>query len=144
MRLKFTTSSLCLVIFLGLAPSSRGANLIMTNVQGSAAATWAANWKTNGTGTAVAPVAGNTYVMAFNGTSIGNGAANTRLRNLTAPPPAIQTFPGDTLTVGTNTEFRFKTPNAIVMFPGVGGNAGLLLDGGMLNSGDDGTFVIGG
>src|SRR5215216_3501626 len=87
---------------------------------------------------AEAPIAGNTYELRFNGTLFGAGngnGGNTRTRN---PALAgIQTFAGDSLTLGTNTEIRAKTAGAILNFPGVGGNAGLILNGGMLNAGDD-------
>src|SRR5262249_19839747 len=84
--------------------------------------------------------AGNTYTAIANSLSISNGANNTRLRN--PPATGLQTFPGDSLTLSTNTELRSKTPGAILNFPGVGGNPGLILDGGLLDAGDDATFVI--
>src|SRR5205823_1214327 len=89
-------------------------------------------------GAAVAPVAGNTYEAVFNGLVIGNGLNSTRLRN-----PAfagLQTFPGNSLTLYTNTELRAKQPGAILNFPAVGGNPGLVLNGGLLNAGDNATF----
>ncbi|MDB6109272.1 MAG: hypothetical protein JWR69_1022, partial [Pedosphaera sp.] len=116
-------------------------NLTTTNILGAGTNWTAAIWKTNGTGTAVAPIAGNTYTLVASGTNtIGNGLNNTRIRN-----PAIvglQTFPGDSLTMNTNTELRAKQSGAILNFPGVGGNPGLILNGGMLNAGDDATFNI--
>jgi hypothetical protein len=93
-------------------------------------------WQTNGTGTAVAPLAGNNYATIFNGTSIGNGLNNTRIRS-----PAVSgtvTFAGNSLTLNTNTELRTKgTPPTTLNFPGVGGNPGLILNGGLLNNGDN-------
>src|SRR5713101_4329205 len=76
----------------------------------------------------------------FNGTSIGNGLSNTRIRN-----PAVVgflTFPGDSLTMDTNTELRAKTLGSVLNFPGTNGNPGLILNGGMLNGGDNATFPI--
>jgi hypothetical protein len=78
--------------------------------------------------------------MVLNGVSIGNGTANTRVRNPVAA--GVLTFPGDSLMMDTNTELRAKQPGAIFNFPGVSGNPGLLLNGGMLNGGDDTTFPI--
>jgi uncharacterized repeat protein (TIGR03806 family) len=92
-------------------------------------------WQTNGAGTAVAATAGSVYATAFNGTGIGNGLNNTRLRS-----PAVSgvvTFAGDSLTLNTNTELRAKgTPPSTLNFPGTGGNPGLVLNGGLLNNGD--------
>jgi hypothetical protein len=88
----------------------------------------------------MSPLAGNTYQTVFNGTSIGTGTSNTRIRN---PASAgVQTFPGDSLKMDTNTELRAKQAGAILSFPGVNGSPGLILDGGMLNGGDDATFTI--
>ncbi len=107
-----------------------------TNVEAAGTDWTAAIWKTNGTGTAVAPVAGNAYAAVFNGTSIGNGLNNTRVRS-----PAVSgsvTFPGGSLTLNTNTELRTKgTPPSTLNFPGVSGKPGLILNGGFLNNGDN-------
>ena len=87
-------------------PAQAGTNLTTTIVEAGGTDWTAAIWKTNGTGASVAPVAGNTYETVFNGTSIGNGLSNTRLRN-----PAVaglQTFPGNSLMLDTNTELRAK------------------------------------
>jgi hypothetical protein len=109
----------------------------------AAGSNWnAAIWRTNGVGVAVSPSADNTYQTVFNGTSIGNNTSNTRIRS---PASAgLQTFPGDSLTLNTNTELRAKGAGAILNFPGVNGNPGLILNGGMLNGGDDATFQIAG
>jgi hypothetical protein len=120
----------------------RAANLTTTTVQASGANWTGLIWKTNGAGAAVAPVSGNTYECVFNGTSIGNSVNNTRLRNPTAA--GLQTFPGDSLMMDTNSELRAKTAGAILNFPGVSGNPGLILNGGLLNAGDDATFAISG
>src|SRR5689334_7897662 len=122
---------------------SRAANLTTTVVQPGGNNWNALIWKTNGAGTAVGPpVPGNTYETVFNGVTIGNGAASTRIRNPAAS--GIQTFTGDSLIMDTNSELRAKQAGAILDFPGVGGNPGLILNGGMLNGGDDSTFPISG
>jgi hypothetical protein len=46
------------------------------------------------------------------------------------------------LTLNTNTELRAKGVGAILNFPGVGSNPGLVLNGGVLNAGDDTVFSI--
>jgi len=145
MHLRFTTLSSLLGLIL-LTESSQGANLTTTNVQASGANWTAAIWRTNSTGmatngaAAVAPIAANTYEMVANPIGIGNGVNNTRVRN---PATAgTQTFPGISLTMYTNTELRGKQSGAVLDFPGVGGNPGLILAGGMLNGGDDATFPI--
>jgi CotH kinase protein/Lamin Tail Domain/Fn3 associated/Chitobiase/beta-hexosaminidase C-terminal domain/Immunoglobulin I-set domain/Bacterial TSP3 repeat len=130
----------CLLGLAVLARPARAANLTTTNVQAGGTDWTAAIWKTNGTGTAVSPMAGNTYEAVFNATSIGNGTANTRIRNPAAA--GLQTFPGNSLMLDTNTELRAKGVGAILNFPGVGGNPGLIVNGGMLNGGDDATFVV--
>jgi hypothetical protein len=145
MYLRFTTLGSLLGLIL-LTESSQGANLTTTNVQASGANWTAAIWKTNSTGmgtngaAGLAPVAANTYEMVANPIGIGNGLNNTRVRN---PATAgTQTFPGVSLTMYTNTELRGKQAGAVLDFPGVGGNPGLILVGGMLNGGDDATFPI--
>src|SRR5256885_550317 len=127
---------LLLVVFLNTGAAS---NLTTTNVQAGGQNWTAAIWKTNGLGSAAAPIAGNTYEAVFNGFSIGNGLNNTRIRNPAAA--GVQIFPGDSLMMDTNSELRAKTAGAILNFPGVGGNPGLILNGGMLNGGDDTTFA---
>ncbi len=133
-------------LFLTAPPDTHATNLLTTNVQASGANWTAAIWKTNNgsgvpTGTAVAPTSGNTYTMIFNGTLVGNGLNNTRLR---PPTSGNATFPGDSLTLNTNTELRFKAGSVgnIMTFAGVSGNPGLILNGGMLNGGDDGTYPV--
>lgn len=133
------------------ASSAGAATMVTTNVVGGNTG-WNTTgiWKTNGVGTAVTGVVpGNTYECAFNGVAFGNSTANTRMRNLYATTsPLFQTFPGDSLTLHTNTEFRFKRIDAnnipTVNFPGVGGNPGLILNGGVLNVGDDMVMPIDG
>lgn len=132
------------VCLLGLTVWARPAhasNLTTSTTQAGGADWTAAIWKTNSTSTNVfTPVAGNTYQCLSNGTAFGNNKNNTRIRS-----PAVvglQTFPGNSLTVNTNTEIRFKQPGAVLNFPGVGSNPGLILNGGVLNPGDDAVFVI--
>src|SRR6185436_13301357 len=74
---------------------------------------------------------------------------NTRVRNPygAGAPNGVHTFPGDSLTLSVNSEFRFKNDNITltsVNFPGVGGNPGLILNGGALNAGNDFVFAIDG
>src|ERR1022692_121697 len=148
MRKLLTITSVCCVLSLVfLARTSyAGTNLVTTTSQGSGAAWTAAIWKTNngagvGVGTAVAPVAGNTYTCVTNGVAYGNSTANTRVRNPVVT--GVQTFPGDSLTLLTNTDIRCKTATGLIInFPGVGGNPGLILNGGVLNAGDNAIFVI--
>src|ERR1051325_11402472 len=107
----------CLALFPFL---DRAADLTTTNVQASGSDWTTAIWRTNGTGAASTPAAGNTYQTIFNGTFIGNSNSSTRLRS---PAVAgIQTFAGDSLTLNANTELRCKQVGAILNFPGVGGN----------------------
>src|SRR5436190_12296979 len=140
MHLASMTSALCcgLISISFTSSSHAGTNLVTTTSQGGGNNWNFAIWKTNngsgiGVGTAVSPVAGNTYTAFPNATAFGNSTGNTRLRNdLTNTGPLI-TFVGDSLTLSTNTEIRAKnitTPvalNPILNFPGVGGSPGLIL-----------------
>ena len=116
----------------------------ITTVSQSAGSSWTDPiWQTNSSATPISPIAGNTYEEVYNSTPIAFGAGNTRIRNPTSNGP--QTFPGDSLTVDTNTEIRFKdtaNENEQMIFPGVGNNPGLILNGGLLNDGDDGNFIL--
>ncbi|HMD52977.1 MAG TPA: hypothetical protein VKJ65_00300, partial [Phycisphaerae bacterium] len=93
---------------------------LTTEVAQASGSNWGqAIWVTNapGTyvaGTAVVPVAGNTYELVPNGTALAftNNPTNTRVRNPTASGSS-QTFPGDSLTVHTNCEIRFKDISGI-------------------------------
>jgi hypothetical protein len=114
-------------------------------VQGGGSDWTAAIWQTNSAGTAVSPLAGNTYQCVSNGVPFGNNKNNTRIRNPTLP--GTVTFPGDSLTLNTNTELRIKLTTVggtgpILNFPGVGANPGFILNGGVINVGDDTVFVI--
>jgi hypothetical protein len=99
------------------------------------------HWQLNGTGPEVGPpTAGSTYALVFNGTAFGDAMGNTRTRNPAVS--GVQTFPGDSLTINRNTELRMKNNGSILNFPGVNGNPGLILNGGVINVGDDGNFPI--
>src|SRR5688572_359906 len=106
-----------------------------TAVQQGTAAHWAQNiWQPG----AVAPTAGNTYVAIAGGNP-------TRLRNPASGSGdaviGVKTFPGDSLQLDPNSEIRAKglsgTNANTLNFPGVGGNPGLILNGGNLDNGDN-------
>jgi len=130
---------------IALAPALQAANFTTTVSEGSGN-----NWNLNNNvgiwqpGNAT-PTAGNTYECLGNGvgfgaTATGGAVANTRIRN---PATAgVQTFAGDSLKLNADTEIRAKQVGAILNFPGVGGNPGLILNGGALNAGDDTVFQI--
>ncbi len=121
----------------------QGTNLITTASEGSGSSWSGAIWQTNSSGVLVSPILGNTYQEVFNSTQLAFGAGNTRIRNPVSNGP--QTFPGNSLTMNTNTEIRFKdtaNDNEQMIFPGVGNNPGLLLNGGLLNDGDTGNFIL--
>ncbi len=129
------SQSLLAITFIALLCASggaNGANFTTTTVQASGAAWTAAIWQ------GTAPTAGNTYQEIANGTAFGNNQGNTRIRNPAAA--GVQTFPGDSLTMDANTEIRPKAVGAILNFPGVGGNPGLILNGGALGAGDTTVF----
>jgi hypothetical protein len=118
----------------------------VTKVTQASGQNWtAAIWSNPPNTTLTAPAAGNSYESVDNGTAFGASATggsvnNTRLRN---PASAgVQTFPGDSLTLSANSELRAKTAGAVLNFPGVGGNPGLILNGGALNAGDDTVFAF--
>ncbi len=115
--------------------------LTTTNVQAQGADWTAVIWQTNGTGATVAANASSPCALVFNGIGIANGVNNTRVRS-----PAVSgavTFPGSSLTLNTNTELRTKgTPPTTLNFPGVGGSPGLILNGGLLNNGDNNSGTI--
>ena len=115
-------------------------NLTTTASQGIGQDWTMAIWQTNGTGTAVSPASGNTYECVFNGTAIGNNLGETLIRSPAAG--GLSTFPGNSLTLDTNTEIRMKAVGSTLNFPGVNGNPGLILNGGLLNVGDSGGFTV--
>src|ERR1041385_2639420 len=154
--MRYVSSTLlagCVLAGLSFCRPAQATELLTTNVQGAGANWTAAIWRTNNgagvpTGPAVVAIAGNTYRMLADGVSIGNALTSTRTRS-PAVSGVTSTFPGDSLTVGTNTELRFKqsadnNPALVTTcnYPGVGGNAGLILNGGLLNCGSDGTVII--
>jgi hypothetical protein len=133
---------LSVLSLLGLPTLGRAANLT-TTVSEASGNTWnAAIWYTNGTGVAVGPpVAGNTYEAVSNGIGFGNGTSNTRIRT---PTSGSATFPGDSLTLDSQTELRMKNPGGTNNFPATNGHAGLILNGGVLYTGSSGNFPIAG
>lgn len=155
---KVAAALLGLIAVVWSAPSHAGTNLLSTNVVGGNTGWFTANiWKTNngsdvpvGNFAAGHPSAGNTYKLVQGpNPAIGNNQNGTRTRNVyTSGVPAIVTFPGDSLELTTNTEVRFKRVAAgnvpTINFPGVGGNPGLILNGGMINVGDADIIPISG
>ena len=76
---------------------------------------------------ATAPTAGNTYEILWGG----------RVQN---PPGDTAIFPGDALTLDRGARLQLKGTSPVTLsFPGVDGNAGLILNGGRLQAGDDNT-----
>jgi hypothetical protein len=138
--------TLCILALLSLTESGFAADLTQNTSEGSGQSWTNVFWRTNGVGTQVGPpVPGNTYQMVPNTIPFGNNLGNARIRNPVANSSLLETFPGDSLTLNTNTEIRTKnlttgvTGVPILNFPGVGGNPGLILRGGVLNVGDDGV-----
>jgi len=130
-------------INISVAVPGQGSHFITTVSQGAGSSWTDPIWQTNGAGTLVSPIFGNTYEEVYNSTKLAFGAGNTRVRNPTVNGP--QTFPGASLIVETNAEIRFKDTangNYQMIFPGVGNNAGLILNGGLLNDGDSGNFIL--
>jgi hypothetical protein len=81
---------------------------------------------------ATTPTAGNTYEILWGG----------RVQN---PPGDAPVFPGDALTLDRGARLQLKGTSPVTLsFPGVDGNAGLILNGGRLQAGDDNTFTIDG
>ncbi|MEI8291641.1 MAG: glycosyl hydrolase family 28-related protein, partial [Verrucomicrobiota bacterium] len=128
----------------------QAANLTTTNVQTSGTDDWTASiWRTNGTGNFVgSPISGNTYEMINNGLPYGtNGSTRVRGPIGGTGVNLSFTFTGDSLTVGTNTEFRFGTGTTVPnqsgtnIFPGVSGNPGLILKGGVLDTRQGNLFA---
>jgi Concanavalin A-like lectin/glucanases superfamily len=148
-KLLSITLACCVLSLAWLPTASRAASMFANSSQGSGASWTNAIWKTNNTGTAVGwpthPSLGNTYTYIPNATPWGNNLGNARTRNPVASSTTVIIFPGDSLTMTTNTEIRTKnitsgaTGAPTLNFPGVGGNPGLILDGGILNVGDDGV-----
>src|ERR1035438_7875089 len=117
--------SLAMLLSAGRADAQLTTNnyLYAGNQAGSPGTNWSgtgvtAYWKLNGAGTAVQPTNGsftatttnyNIYTLNSNGVALGAGTATTLIRNpYTAPNYNIDTFPGDSLILSTNTQLRFK------------------------------------
>ncbi len=142
-RLRIIALGLACGTVLCLPLSCWAANYTSKSVVG-AGANWTGNyWQLNGAGALVGPpTAGNTYELIANGSTLTSGN-DTRTRN--PANPGVQTFPGDSLMLDTNSDIRLKGPGAISTFPGPGGGqAGFILNGGGINIGDDGKFWIDG
>ena len=124
----FFRFTIVLVAILSAAGGASAAHFT-TTVQQAGGAHWSqAIWQPG----AVTPAAGNTYECL--------AGAPSRLRN---PPTAgIQTFPGDSLQLNTNSEIRAKQAGAILDFPGVVGSPGLILNGGNMDAGDNTIFSL--
>jgi hypothetical protein len=126
--------------------SVQAANFTTTAVQASGTDWNAAIWNPG----PVSPTAGNTYEVLLGG--------RVRSPAGTAGSPQTFTFPGDALqldgngfssttgTAGQSAELRLKSNDVgnIYNFPGVGGNAGLVLNGGIVNNGDERIMTISG
>src|SRR2546430_16371397 len=117
--------------------TSRAANFT-TAVQQVGTGRWDAGIWNPG---AVTPTAGNTYEAIAGGNP-------TRLRNPNSasspsdPVIGVKTFPGDSLQLDANSEIRAKGVGNSINFPGVGGNPGLIMNGGNLDAGDNGVFSL--
>ena len=90
----------------------------------------------------VSPTAGNTYevlsgarLRSPNGTIASGG---------TAVAGQTFTFPGDALILSGELRLKQSYDGAIFNFPGVGGNAGLIFNGGILNDGEERIMTIAG
>ena len=136
------STTCCAALCLPLA--SRAANYTSVDATGAGDSWAGAHWQLNGTGTKVGPpTAGNTYELISNGNTITAGT-DSRTRD-PATNGSTQVFPGDSLQLDLNTDLRLKGPGTTVVFPGPGGGLpGLILNGGLINIGDDGEFFISG
>ena len=106
--LRLAVAASCAVVLLVSANSLQASNLQTSTVE-AIGADWTTNiWQTNGTGALVGPpVSGNTYEAIANGIAYGQNTG-TRLRGPQGGSNAASvtfTFPGDSLTLDTNTEF---------------------------------------
>src|SRR5260221_9012030 len=78
------------------------------------------------------PLSGNSYEILRGGL-------------VQSPAGDSPAFPGDSLIVDRGARLRLKgTSPATLRFPGLDGNAGLVLNGGKLQGGDDNMFTIDG
>ncbi|HEY0552168.1 MAG TPA: PA14 domain-containing protein, partial [Verrucomicrobiae bacterium] len=133
-----TKAILCLALFLGVGGVLRAAD-VTSAAQQAAGANWNAPaiWSDG-----LAPSAGKTYRLIAGGNP-------SRLRNPVLAAGQTTTFAGDSLTIDAGQEIRWKGPGTagnpigtIVNLPGVGGNPGLIVNGGLLNTGDDNYNVL--
>jgi hypothetical protein len=94
---------------------------------------WTAAIWTNSTVTSpVSATSGNTYECVGNGTLFGNGSGGTtHITTAIAGPAGSLTFPGDSLMMDQDTELWIENATNL-NFSGVGGNPGLILNGGVL------------
>src|SRR4051812_45211989 len=109
-RLISTTSLLIIICLFGLlclVEPGFGADLTQNTSEAGGQSWTNVFWRTNGVGTQVGPpVPGNTYQMVPNTIPFGNNLGNSRIRNPIANSSLLETFPGDSLTLNTNTEIR--------------------------------------
>jgi hypothetical protein len=140
----------CMAVSISLAATAslNAANFTLS-IQQAAGAKWTdAIWNP---GPAV-PTAGNTYEVLV-GARLRSPNGDVAAGGTGADGQTF-TFPGDSLQLngtGFNTtngsgELRLKQNfnNVVFAFPGVGGNAGLILNGGIINNGDERTFTLSG
>ena len=130
-----TVSSAALLACFLIATRAIAANFTTTVQQGTTAH-WAQTiWQPGG----VAPSSGNTYQCIAGGNP-------TRVRNPASgsgdPVIGVKTFPGDSLQLDAASEIRSKGVGNTLDFPGVGGSAGLIMNGGNIDTGDDGVFAL--
>src|SRR5687768_13597067 len=135
----------CVVIpavLCALSTSAVAANFTTTTVQAAGTNWTAAIWQ------GTSPTPGNTYETL--------PGARIRTPFGTAGAPQTFTFPGDLLQIdgtgftpttgvaGASSEIRFKSNDVgnIYAFPGVAGNPGLILNGGILNDGDERLITL--
>src|SRR5436190_7679330 len=129
---------LALIVSLAFCSLSVHAANFTTAVQQAASAHWSNSvWNPGPT----FPTPGNTYQAIAGGNP-------TRLRNPASGSGdaviGVKTFPGDSLQLDANTEIRAKGVGNTIDFPGVGGNPGLIMNGGDIDTGDNGVFPISG
>src|SRR5260221_1378162 len=112
----------------------RAANLTTSTTQ--TGPDWTvAIWQTNGAGTAVSPVAGNTYEV------LNNGLIRSPQASSSAGLPIV--FPGDSLQFDPGGGVRLKSNGGAPGFFTFSGNgSALILNGGFLGNGDDFSATI--
>ena len=136
-----------------ISSATRAASIMTANPSQGAGLNYQQGiWKTNGAGTAVSPTNGQVCILLSNALPFGNNLGNARIRNPVTNATIAETWFADSLTLGTNAELRTKNLTApspttgapTLNFAGVGGNPGLILSGGIMDVGDDGTVTIAG